>query len=74
VENEQRPRRAPHDDRTIHQRRPELSDSEFLCCAARSITESTEQIRDALERLEMSLGIEPPSPQLRLLRSTEADR
>jgi hypothetical protein len=58
----------------IDERRLELSDSEFLCWAARSITESTEQIRDALERLEMSLGIEPPRPQLRLLRSTEADR
>jgi hypothetical protein len=34
-------------------RRPEreLSDSEFLGWAARSITESTEQIRDALERI-----------------------
>jgi hypothetical protein len=31
----------------IDQRRPELSDSEFLYWAARSITESTEQIRDA---------------------------
>jgi hypothetical protein len=57
------------------QRRPELelSDSELVRWAAGSITESTEQLRDALERLETSLGIEPPRPQLRLVRSTETD-
>jgi hypothetical protein len=53
----------------IHQRRPELelSDSELLRWAARSITESTEQLREALARLETILGIEPPRPQLRLV-------
>jgi hypothetical protein len=58
------------------QRRPELelSDSELVRWAARSITESAVQIRDALAQLETSLGIEPPRPQLRLVRSTEADR
>jgi hypothetical protein len=49
----------------------ELTDSEFLGWAARSIIESTEQLRDALAQLETSLGIEPPRPQLRLVRSSE---
>jgi hypothetical protein len=57
----------------IDRRRPELelSEAESLRWATRSITESTEQILDPLELLETSLGIEPPRPQLRLVRSSE---